>query len=703
MVGNELSRLFVVIGAKTEGFNKSMDGVSNKMQKTSRNMKIAGGIMVAAVAAIGIASLKMAADFDQAFRKVNVMLQASEEEIGNYKSQLLGISSATAQAVTKVTDAYYKIVSAGYRGADSIDILRIAMEGATGGAADTLLTTEALTKAMNIFELEGVGGATKAMDSFFGIVDAGLLSFEELATSFPRAASNAAGLNVSIEETGALLATLTKVLGTTEQAATATDAIFRLLISPSADLLALYEEWGVKSGPEAIAQFGGLTGVLKKLKEATEGEVTAVRALFSSDEAMKGILPILTSQYENYNEAVVTVTNSQGRAKEAFDEMAEGVTFKWNKAIITIKNGLLTIGTALLPAMTKILNFIIPILKKMEDWIGKHTNLTIAVLAGVAALGALLLVGGFLLPMLSTAIASLHLVTAAQWAWNIAMTANPIGLLIAAIGLLVVAIVGISRAWKDNTETMREELAEQTRLVQEAVDKQRQAILGTTSAKLDALQKERNAASEGNRQRQLDSQKEQALDDILTDEQIENMKEAGATQEEIDKARADSQEGLMNWMYAAYDKQLEQQMDTVREAGDSQIAALNELASHWQLVIDKAKEYTETVGMVTMTEPKFWPPAYPLVPAMFGENATIPKFQTGGLITKPTIAMLGERGPELVLPLQGSDSPLGEGAGNINNYFSISGMVVREEADIKRIATELYRLQRINARAAGIA
>lgn len=32
MVGNELSRLFVVIRAKTEEFNKGMDGVSNKMQ-----------------------------------------------------------------------------------------------------------------------------------------------------------------------------------------------------------------------------------------------------------------------------------------------------------------------------------------------------------------------------------------------------------------------------------------------------------------------------------------------------------------------------------------------------------------------------------------------------------------------------------------------------------------------------------------------
>ena len=58
-------------------------------------------------------------------------------------------------------------------------------------------------------------------------------------------------------------------------------------------------------------------------------------------------------------------------------------------------------------------------------------------------------------PLLQAVVGVVALVTAAQWAWNVAMTANPIGLIIVGIGLLVAGIVLIATkttwfqtAWK---------------------------------------------------------------------------------------------------------------------------------------------------------------------------------------------------------------------------------------------------------------
>jgi len=47
-------------------------------------------------------------------------------------------------------------------------------------------------------------------------------------------------------------------------------------------------------------------------------------------------------------------------------------------------------------------------------------------------------------PVLSGLVGIVALVTAAQWAWNIAMSANPIGLVVVAVGALVAAIVWIA-------------------------------------------------------------------------------------------------------------------------------------------------------------------------------------------------------------------------------------------------------------------
>jgi len=80
---------------------------------------------------------------------------------------------------------------------------------------------------------------------------------------------------------------------------------------------------------------------------------------------------------------------------------------------------------------------------------------------------------------------------------------------------------------------------------------------------------------------------------------------------------------------------------------------------------------------------------------------SLPSFQKGGLITEPTLlyglrskrpyAIAGEAGIETVT----------SGEAGINNYFNISSLVVREEADIRYIARELYRLQLSRSRAGG--
>jgi predicted N-acetyltransferase YhbS len=41
-------------------------------------------------------------------------------------------------------------------------------------------------------------------------------------------------------------------------------------------------------------------------------------------------------------------------------------------------------------------------------------------------------------------------------------------------------------------------------------------------------------------------------------------------------------------------------------------------------------------------------------------------------------------------------------AGGISNNFNIASLIVREEADINKIADALYRMQRRNARGMGV-
>lgn len=70
----------------------------------------------------------------------------------------------------------------------------------------------------------------------------------------------------------------------------------------------------------------------------------------------------------------------------------------------------------------------------------------------------------------------------------------------------------------------------------------------------------------------------------------------------------------------------------------------------------------------------------------------------GGIFTRPTLALVGEAGPEAVVPLR----KLGPEEGGIGGVL-ITGntFIVREEEDIERVARELYRIEREEVRARG--
>lgn len=103
--------------------------------------------------------------------------------------------------------------------------------------------------------------------------------------------------------------------------------------------------------------------------------------------------------------------------------------------------------------------------------------------------------------------------------------------------------------------------------------------------------------------------------------------------------------------------------------------------------------------------------APPSVPKM-----SVDWYATGGIATGPSIVGIGEAGDEAILPLSNKTrmKPFAQavaslmpdkqvaagGSGSVN--INVGSLVVREEADIEKIANELHKLQRRSSRSKGI-
>lgn len=91
--------------------------------------------------------------------------------------------------------------------------------------------------------------------------------------------------------------------------------------------------------------------------------------------------------------------------------------------------------------------------------------------------------------------------------------------------------------------------------------------------------------------------------------------------------------------------------------------------------------WNSTVGSISFTIPSW-------VPVVGGDTFAIPKMATGGVVTRPTLALVGEAGPEAVIPLNRA----GGFGGNVHIHIPM-GFVGNEQQLATQIARVLQRAQ----------
>lgn len=129
-----------------------------------------------------------------------------------------------------------------------------------------------------------------------------------------------------------------------------------------------------------------------------------------------------------------------GSAK-TYGDSAAGAQDKFKNALAALQ---VKVGTALLPVFTKLTTMLSGLVTKFSNLPGPVQNVILGI-AGFAGAAAMLapfmtsiasVIGIFKGMQIAT-----QLVTAAQWLWNIALSANPIGIIIMAVVALVAVIV----------------------------------------------------------------------------------------------------------------------------------------------------------------------------------------------------------------------------------------------------------------------
>lgn len=201
----------------------------------------------------------------------------------------------------------------------------------------------------------------------------------------------------------------------------------------------------ISMGADLAATFGGSTAdAVNALTAALRGEadpaeryglslkVTDVNARL----AAKGLSGLEGDALKTAKtqELLAMAAEQSGGAIGQFGRESDTVAGQTQRMNAQIENALSDLGTALLPVVAAVAGA----LADMATWVGENSTLVL-ILGGVvgALAAAILLISGAMKAWTAIQTAS----TAAQWLWNAAMNANPIGIIIVLIAGLVAAFV----------------------------------------------------------------------------------------------------------------------------------------------------------------------------------------------------------------------------------------------------------------------
>ena len=286
-----------------------------------------GGILAGALAFRKIAT--QALEYEKALAEVRTISQGLGIDNQKLQKDLLLVSGQFGTTAAAQAKAFYQIISAGVTDAAKAQSLLIsANKLAIGGLTSTEGAIDLLTSAVNSFQKSNLSGE-RAADILFGTVRLGKTTIEELQGSLGQILPTASALGISFEDTNAALAQLTTRGVSTSEAVTQLNAVFTAVLKK--------QETAKTLGPEVAKAFSlqalqtkGLTGFLRDLNGALGGSETKLVKLLGRAEGARAIITLAADSFEGLDDKVKQLTNSQGSADAAFQELNKTIGQKLN-------------------------------------------------------------------------------------------------------------------------------------------------------------------------------------------------------------------------------------------------------------------------------------------------------------------------------------------------------------------------------------
>lgn len=287
--------------------------VASGMEHTGRKSAlIASGMTAAglAVAAFGVAAVKMAADFDQQMSTVQANTGATSAQMDQLRAAAIEAGASTVYSASDSADA---INDLGKAGMSVTDILTGGLSGALNLAASDGMAVgdaaEYMANALSMFHLKG-SQASQVADTLAAGAGKAVGNVSDFGEALNNCGAQANSFGMNVQETTGVLALFAQNGTIGAEAGTQLNSMLMKLAAPSTEAANTMKELGI-SAYDAQGHFVGMANFAGQLQKAEKG---------------------LTDEQRNQANATIFGSYAIKAANYLYEAGESGVN-KWTKAV----------------------------------------------------------------------------------------------------------------------------------------------------------------------------------------------------------------------------------------------------------------------------------------------------------------------------------------------------------------------------------
>ena len=662
--------------AKTQTFGKKFEAMGRKIQDVGASVSKAGGGLTKGltlpIVGIGVLSLKAAGDFEKSMNKVRAISGATGEDFTDLRDLAQELGRTTAFTAGQAADGMSFLAMAGFKTNDILESMPGVLSLAAAGQMDLATAADI---SSNI--LTGFGRTSDQMSSTVDILAKTFTSSNtdlvQLGDAMKYVGPIAASAGMGFEETAAAVGLLGNAGIQGSMAGTTLRNVISRLLDPSKKAANTMADLGIQAEDGSFA-FLDAEGNLKSFADimdvfAKSGASTAdLMAVFGA-RAGPGMAALLGQGSGALTELTGMLETSGGTADNIASTQLEGL----NGAVTKLKSAFEGLMISL--ADSGLLDRAADLVEQLTMFVGKLTEgfrtlpqpmqeMIIKVAGIAAAIGPVLLVVGKLISIFGAIVAAI----------------NPVTLIIAGVVLAAAALAaGFMYLWK-NSQTLRD-------AVKAAFERIRAAVIGVIDQVKKTLEENRETLMQLRDGFKIAAQfiADKVVPIIVEFYSIyltkliqvigfiisalinligfwvkvigkiaevsvaigEFSTEAVSRIQEfvsgVQTAFVETFTAIRDFIANVFNTVKDTIESTIKGAINFVIRGINKIIGAWNSLKFEVPQFTVGVGPASKT----------FGPFSIGTKglASIPALAQGGIVTQPTLALIGEAGPEAVVPL----------------------------------------------------